>query len=574
MSDARTKEGDIRLSNGAFLEPFIEDLLGRRGVHGAEEILNFMEPKLEDLPDPFLMKGMERAVGILEKALDDGHSILIWGDYDVDGTTATALLTLFFRSLKMGVEYHIPNRLTEGYGIQREGLERLTQTRDPKRTVLVTVDNGISAHEAMAYAATLGYRTIVSDHHLPPEQEVEADAILNPNQPGCSFPEKGLAGVGVAFYLAMGLRRHLSQRGYYDSASPAPNLKQYLDLVAVGTVADMVPLGRVNRILVKAGMETLAEQGNHGLSALCRRCNLDTGYIRSEDISFQLAPKINAAGRLGHAEVAVSLFLAGNKKEAVAIAKGLLDFNDRRRSITLEDVSKAIAEVEAAHFGHTSSTVIAGEYHVGVAGIVASNLVEKYQRPAVALCDMGDGILKGSARSVAGVDLYQILTECSAHLLAFGGHRMAGGMSLKQEELPKFREVFDQAAERQNAGNAVGESQEADADLEIGQLFKGKLLGQLHMLEPFGQGNPQPIFRDTTSDLKELSQVGKDGSHLRLSVINGRGSIQGIAFGMGGLLGACRTAKDKEILYTPSINFFKGKRSWQVRVTNITFPND
>jgi single-stranded-DNA-specific exonuclease len=561
----------IKLSDGTVLDPFIENFLKQRGICGEETIRTFLQPKLKDLPSPFLMKDMNLAVKIIEEALEKNHSILIWGDYDVDGTTATALLILFFKSIGVSTEHYIPNRLTEGYGLQKGGLKRVSENIDTKKTVLITVDNGISAHEAVKFAKDLGYKVIVTDHHLPPPIRVEADAVLNPSQESCSFPDKTLAGVGVAFYLAMGIRTHLVKKGFFGESLEAPNLKRLLDLVAVGTVADMVPLKKTNRILVKAGMETLAQEGNKGLTALCRKSNLDPGFIRSEDISFQLAPKINAAGRLGEADKAIRLFLSQSKKDGLTLANELIKNNEIRKNINIADFINAKKDIEETASSKNFSMIVAGNYHIGVAGIVASNLVEKYDKPSVVLCDMGSEILKGSARSVPGVDLYRILEECQDVLLGFGGHKMAAGMSLNKNMLNEFIDLFDHSAKSQTNELTTVVAPQIDDDIEIKKLFSNGILRQLHMMEPFGQGNPQPIFRDTTSRFNELTPIGKDKTHLRLSFGRGRNDIKGIAFGMGHLVSDCRASKDKEILYTPSVNFFKGKRSWQVRVTDIIF---
>ncbi len=573
MNNNQSTNLPIKLSDGTTLDPFIEQLLFDRGISGRDTIHKFLEPKLHDLPSPFLMKDMEPAVKIVEKALKKGRKILIWGDYDVDGTTGTALLIKFFKSIGCEASYYIPNRLTEGYGLQEKGLKQITTSENNKGKVLITVDNGISAHGAVKQATKLGYQTIITDHHTPPPVRVPADAILNPKQKDCPFPDKNLAGVGVSFYFAMGVRNHLVKTGFFKDKSEIPNLKNLLDLVGVGTVADMVPLQGINRTLVKAGMEILALQTNYGLTALCNQTNLDCRMIRSEDISFQIAPKINAAGRLGQAEKAMHLFLSESKKEAIGIANELIKNNNKRKNINISDMLKAKDEVDGIANKTTNSTVVAGEYHVGVAGIVASNLVEKYKKPSVVLCDMGDGILKGSARSIPGVDLYRALEDCQEVLIGFGGHKMAGGMSLYADKLSVFRGLFDKAISKQTNGQPMESLEKIDASIDINKLFKRVLLKQLHLLEPFGEGNPQPIFRDTSAKILELSPIGKDKKHLRLDFDNGKAKIKGIAFGLGRLEKKCRSNTNREILYTPSINFFKGRRSWQARVVDITFNN-
>ncbi len=573
MNSDKRQEKATKLSNGTVIDPFIAEILARRNVKGQNSIREFLQPKLQDLPHPFLMKDMEPAVSILEQGLKGGISVLILGDYDVDGTTATALLLLFLRSIGCKADYYIPNRLTEGYGLQEEALLKLSKGQEDKEKILITVDNGISAHGAVRLAGELNYSTIITDHHTPPDTRVPADAVLNPKQADCEFPDKNLAGVGVAFYLAMGLRSHLTRKGFFSTAKPAPNLKTLLDLVALGTVADMVPLSGVNRTLVKAGVETLALTSNRGLTELCRQTNLDCSYIRSEDISFQLAPKINAAGRLGQAGKAVSLFLSRSKSEAREIAKDLVKNNEKRKLININDFVNAQDELSDTTGDHTHSTIVAGDYHVGVAGIVASNLVEKFHKPCVVLCRQSGGVLKGSARSVAGVNLYKVMEDCKEVLLGFGGHPMAGGMSLLENQLETFRQLFDDAVYRQNKGVAPEREEPVEDDIPIGKLFSGNTLRQLHLLEPFGQGNPQPIFRDTGARCTDITPIGKDKNHLRINFNDGKTIIKGIAFGLGDLAEQCRNNTNVEICYTPSINFFRGKRSWQARVTAIGFNN-
>ncbi len=564
-------KGDITLDDGTVLAPIVREILNNRGVSDPKDILSFLDPKLKDLPSPSLMKDMDKATRILGKAIVSRKKILIWGDYDVDGTTATALLMIFFRSLAIEAEYYIPNRLKEGYGIQKDGITEVSKNKNPKEYVLITVDNGISAHEAIQCAKDMGYEIIVSDHHIAPKTSVPADAILNPTQCGCRFPDKTMAGVGVAFYLLMATRASLKASGYFADSRPVPNLKKILDLVAVGTVADMVPLAKTNRILVRAGVESLSQDGNLGLVALCGACNLDARCLRSEDISFQLAPKINAAGRLGEADKAIRLFMAENMQDAKAIAKDLVKNNERRKLISLGDLSNAMDELDLPVLETKSTVVVTGDYHIGVAGIVASGLVGSQHKPSVVLCNMGGGILKGSGRSCCGVDLHLALQESSAALLGYGGHKMAGGMSLTEDMLLLFQDLFDRSVERQLLTTDVPEEDVVDADISIETLFKANLLRQLHLMEPFGQGNPQPIFRDCAPRMIQISAMGKTKSHLRMTFSSKGHSVKGVAFGMGQLAESCRNHPGAEVLYTPSLNFFRGKRSWQARVTDIKF---
>jgi len=565
----------IRLSSGITVNPFIKELLAGRGISTESATRTFLEPKLKDLPDPFLMKDMDLAVRLVEECIGQNFTILIWGDYDVDGTTATALLIQFFQSIGYDAGYHIPNRLTDGYGIQQKGLEQISGDRDPTKTLLITVDNGISAHKAIEYAKEQGYKVIVTDHHVPPTVPVDADAIINPSQQECNFPDKTLAGVGVAFYLSVAIRVHLQKTGYFNNNRELPNMKTLLDLVAIGTVADMVPLRETNRILVRAGMEVLAKNGNIGLTALCKKTNIDSRNVRSEDISFQLAPKINAAGRLGDASMAVKLFLAKESKLAATIATELVKNNERRKSINIQNFTDAKDELNKSTDVKKYAIVVSGDYHIGVAGIVASNLVEKYKKPSVVLCLGDDGLLKGSGRSVVGVDLHRALEKCSSLLLGFGGHKMAGGMSLLPEKLVEFQSLFDKEIMEQIQLNGIVEESLVDTEIQIKDLFHGDILRQLQLLEPFGTENPQPIFRDTVSSFMELAPLGKDKAHLRCSFEGNRGKqIKGVGFGIGHLIANCKSNAKREILYTPTLNNFRGRRNWQVRVTDIVFTSD
>ena len=568
-------DGPYSLTDGTILAPFIRKILHQRGITGQEAVQSFLQPKLQDLPSPFQMKDMQQAVTIIERALHEEQDIIIWGDYDVDGTSATALLFTFFRELgHRAIKFHIPNRLSDGYGLNRETLLKLSQGMKKRRKVLLTVDNGISAFDEVLFARQLGYLTIITDHHIPATERVAADAVLNVKQHDCPFPDKDLSGVGMAFYLAMGVRSHLTRNAYFqDSNKKRPNLKMLLDLVAVGTIADMVPLQGINRLLVKAGMEAIASGKNYGMAALCQQTSIDKNRIRSEDVSFQLAPKINAAGRMGNAEKAVNLFLSKTAKEAAMHARELVEENRRRHLISTDEFQKAKQQGVKSGQKSDSSLVVAGDYHIGVAGIVASGLTEKFGKPTVVLCEQEGGLLKGSARSVPGVNLYRALKECDELLLAYGGHKMAGGMTLKEENLSAFKIVFEEAIFGQTQGKLFKKRIEADCDLEISKLFEGNMLDQLYLLEPFGVGNPQLIFRDPDASIEEISAVGSAKEHLRFRFITKKSRINGVGFGLGANIREYRGKGVKEILYTPTINFFRGRSNWEVRVSDIKVNN-
>jgi single-stranded-DNA-specific exonuclease len=574
MSVEKPKK-NVFLKDGTPVDRLIVKMLNKRGLHSTKEINRYLEPQLTELPKPELMLDLEKAAAIIGNAIIQKGPILIWGDYDVDGTTATALLLLFFKKLgHKQVEYYIPNRLSEGYGLQSESLEKLSNKKTLENPVLITVDNGISAHSAVKTAKNLGYKIVVTDHHTPPEIKVGANAILNPKQPDCDFPGKNLAGVGVAFYLAIGIRTYLQSKAYFEKRIPLPNMKQFLDLVAIGTVADMVVLDETNRILVRAGLETVAAKTNPGVEALCVRNNLDSSLLRSEDISFQIAPKINATGRLGNAEMAVRLLTTCSQREADKLCAHLIRSNEIRKSITLNDLSKAIYKIEGLDTSCPHSIVVTGDFNIGVAGIVASNLVDKYNKPTVILCEQRGSVYKGSARSIEGIDLHNILEQCKGSLISFGGHAMAAGMSIKETELHNFKVGFDNAILTMKQNSRVIVPADKQEEVSVCKLFEERILKQLLLLEPHGPGNPQPVFVDQTSSIEDIRRIGSDKSHLKLTVSSGTSVINAIAFGMGELYEKCTSKHIRQIVYSPATNFFRGKRSWQARVVCIQFSDN
>jgi len=563
-------QNSATLRDGTPIDPLVLKILAARGVQGLEEIENFLEPQLKDLPLPGDMRDLEKAAEIIGNAVIKNYPILIWGDYDVDGTTATSLLLLFFKAIDCGnVEFYIPNRLTEGYGLQSKPLLRISKDEASEEKVLITVDNGISAHSAVKTANDLGYTVVVTDHHIPPEKEVPAKAIVNPHQERCQFSGKNLAGVGVAFYLAIGIRGYLLRNKYFTDTIPLPNLKQFLDLVAIGTVADMVELDQTNRILVRAGLEVIAESSNPGIAALCARSNLDHTLLRSEDIAFQLAPKINAAGRLGFADKAVSLLTSESISDAGRWCSALIENNEERKDITLANFVNAVHYVDSSCISKNNSIVAVGEFHIGVAGIVASKLVEKYNKPAVVLCKHGSNQFKGSGRSIEGINLYDALSDSSEHLIAYGGHAMAAGLTVSENELETFQKKFDKAIGEQSRNSVQKDTKTPTEEACIQNLFRDGLLKQLYLLEPHGIGNPQPIFTDKSVSFSDIRCIGKDKSHLRVVINSGSSIICGIGFGMGELSQTCRAAGTKKITYSPSLNFYNNRRSWQARVVDI-----
>ena len=358
------------------IHPAIKRHLANFGVITEEETEAYLFPKLKDLPSPFLLKSIDTAVELILSAIINKEDILIWGDYDVDGITGTSLLYTFFKEIGVTTKYHIPNRLTEGYGLNSKVLKEYATKLTPDK-LLITVDCGISNVEELNLAKKYGFKTIVTDHHQVPEPMAQADAVINPKQPDCQFPFSDLSGVGVAFYLAAAIRNKISNNDQFKDIS-APNMKSFLDFVAIGTIADIMPLQGVNRILVKAGFESIASTSQRGIRNLFATLDINSELMTSEAVSFRVAPAINAAGRLGEADKPVKLFLAETDANASEFSSQLVQLNNRRREITEQNYSNALAIARKELSVCGKCVVILGDFHEGVLGIVASKLVEEY----------------------------------------------------------------------------------------------------------------------------------------------------------------------------------------------------
>ena len=511
-------------------------LLVQRGLRQPKEARDFLHPSLQSLPSPFLLKGMPEAVELIHQALQEKKPIVIFGDYDADGVTATAVLARFFRE-GLGVDCYPchPNRFHNGYGIKAE----LVEAASPGGAGLViSVDCGISDNVEVSRLKAKGWLVIVTDHHQPPARLPEAHAIINPWQEGCGFSDKDLAGVGVAFYLAMGLRTHLNGLGRWPDGPP-PNLKQLLDLVAVGTISDMVPLLGVNRILAKAGLEVLGNSANRGLAELLDLCNANGsrgGPPNHDTIAFHLGPRLNAAGRMGDARLASDLLTTNERVIARQLAERIEHENQTRRELSDRLLKEAIELVEAqGEAGRQSPCLIVygRDWHLGLLGIISSRLVDLYGKPSLAFA--GQGTLKGSARSVPGINIHEVILACAAQVLEFGGHSSAAGLSLKEENLPAFinlaqAEVWAQAQGRPLYPDLLVDYVITD-DCDFADIESACLL-----LRPFGQANPEPVFTtDHPCRLRNVQVIGKERNHLRFSMQLAGRWIEGIGFGFGPL---------------------------------------
>ncbi|NTV12616.1 MAG: single-stranded-DNA-specific exonuclease RecJ [Desulfobulbaceae bacterium] len=546
-------------------------ILANRGIIDAEEVQRFLYPSLDQLPSPHLLLGLDQAVTILVEARLRRIPVLIHGDYDADGVTATALLVKFFREIDLPVFYFIPDRINDGYGLNCDTLGMLRNRSgivEHATPILLTVDCGITSVSEIAAAKSLGFRVIITDHHLPALELPEADAIINPHQPGCSFPFRELSGVGVAFYLAAGLRMELVKRGAWLDGS-LPNLKKYLDLVAIGSVADMVPLRGVNRILVKAGLEVINQNPGPGITALLAQINQKVGKTTAETIAFYLAPRLNAVGRIGSAEVALWLLLADDEVLAGKLADALGRANQARKDMSDIIFSEACSQVESQIAEDDLALVVAGEgWHPGIVGLVASRLAREYSRPAVVFSLDGLGAARGSIRSVGDLDIFRCLQDCAGIIEKFGGHRQAAGLTIKIENLTEFKVEF--AASVGKAINLTDMESRLEIDMaaDPSEIMSDDILKYLLLLEPCGVGNPGPIFCFHPKGIKlvGVQKIGVGSMRFRVAT-NGR-EVKGVAFGRAEWISLAEKLPVR-LAYKVYQSEYRGEVQWEIQAEDI-----
>ncbi len=509
-----------QLSTATGLSPLIVEVLINRGMDTPELVDSFLNPKLTDLNDPFSMIGMREGVERIGRAFMENEKIIIYGDYDVDGITATSLLYIVLNKLGAQVGFYLPNRLTEGYGLSVDGID---QAKAKGVSLIITVDTGITAVDEIAYASSQGVDVVVTDHHEPGDTLPEALAIINPKQHDCNYGEQ-LSGVGVAFKFAQAIYQSLNQ----DESE----LEEHLDLVAMGTAADIVPLVGENRILTRFGIEQVARTTKPGLKSLIFVSGLMGKRISTGQVVFILAPRINALGRLGNAREAIRLLATKDEQVAQEIARRLDEENRRRKEIDGETLKEALNQIdEIVDLDEDKAIVLAGEgWHQGVIGIVASRLVERYHMPTV-LISITNGIGKGSARSIPGFHLCEALKECEHLLLKYGGHKYAAGLSIEQAQVPAFREKFREVSQRMLTEEDVVPKLHVDQEIELGDINES-MMDSIELFAPFGPQNMRPIF--LTRNCEVLGQpytVGRN--HLRMRVRKGQAVFDVIGFGFG-----------------------------------------
>ena len=534
-------------------------LLWQRGVTCFDNARDFFRPSLDLLHDPFLMRDLDRAVERLEEAFAHGEKILVYGDYDVDGTTSVALFYGFLKTFTDLVEFYIPDRYKEGYGVQRTGIEYALENGF---SLVVTLDCGIKSVELIAEAQERGLDFIVCDHHRPGAELPPAVAVLDPKRADCAYPFKELTGCGVGFKLLQGFCR--------KNNIPDARVFEYLDLVAVSIAADIVPIVGENRILAFYGLKRLNENPRAGFGALIKVA----GFQKTLDISnvvFGLGPRINAAGRIKHAHEAVNLLLSENEMQAMDFAQNINVHNTDRRDFDVRITQEALAMMEGdAWFQTAKSTVLfKNDWHKGVIGIVASRCIERYHRPTIILTESHDKVA-GSARSVPGFDVYEAIEECSDLLEQFGGHMYAAGLTLKAENVPAFRQKFEEVVSRRIKPEQLTPLVDVDLNVHLRQLTP-KFYRILQQMQPFGPQNMTPVFVSENVKLRGLPYLMKE-KHLKLQVHQDDSPLfTAIGFGMAHFYERLLTHATCHLCYTLELNDFKGQQTLQLTLRDIKF---
>jgi len=527
------------------------------GVTTPEAAHAFLNPDRETLHDPLLLPDIEPALERLRVAIDEKQKIFVCGDYDVDGITSVVVIKRCLEAAGLDVGFYIPNRLTEGYGLSGNGVRA---ARDSGVKLIVTVDSGVTGHDEIALAASFGIDVIVTDHHEPQDTLPDAVAVVDPKRKDSSYPYPHLAGVGVAFKLMQALARE-----YRDVAH---SIEENLDLVAVGTVADIVPLDSENRVLTTLGLERLRRTSNPGLRALMEVAGVEPARAQAQHIGFALGPRLNAAGRLGDASIGVELLTTDDETKAAEIARQLDLENKKRRTLetrVLEDATRIIEE--SVDLSATRSIVLwSSGWHPGVIGIVASRIAKQYNRPTI-LLSVSDGAGKGSGRSIPGFDLHSALVECGEMLTSFGGHRHAAGVSLPEERLPEFRECVENVVSRTLKAEDLVPVISIDSVVTLAEC-DFNLVNHLKRMQPFGAGNPEPIFG--THNVKLIAAKSVGNGHLKLTVAQGERVMDAIGFGMAGHLDELRGGGGMATLaYVLEENTWRGVTDLQLRLKDV-----
>lgn len=534
------------------LNKLLASILINRNIK-EEDIEIFLNPTRNNFHNPFLMPDMEIAVERIIKAINNKEKIIIYGDYDVDGITSITVLKSFLEDRGIHVDSYIPNRLEEGYGLNKPAIEEIAKNN---YRLMITVDCGISGIEEIEYANSLGIETIVTDHHEVGENLPNAIAVVDAKRKDNQYPCRDLAGVGVVFKLiqALGIRLGLEEKEYL----------KYLDIVCVGTISDIVPLVDENRVIAKLGLMLVAQTKNMGLRSLL----ISSGYknIDSNTISFGVAPRINACGRMGHADEALKLFLSKDVYEVNELTKKLNNYNTLRQEKEKAIYEDAINQIEANKLNEKNAIIIAGEnWHHGVIGIVSSKITDLYFKPSILLC-YEDDLAKGSGRSIPGFDLHEALMKCQNSIEKFGGHSMAIGITIKRDKFEEFKEEFEEVAKEAKIDEIIPIIN-IDAKINLSEINK-EMVVSLKQLEPFGEGNKTPIFAFKNLKIDSIRALS-EGKHIKMTLKDGNVIINAIGFNLGYLADEYRIGDKIDVVGTLEINSFNGVDNLQINIKDV-----
>ena len=572
------QETQLQLERELNISSAAARMLVVRGIQTADEARAFVRPSLDKLHDPFLMKDMDKAVERLHQAITQGEKILIYGDYDVDGTTAVALMYRFLDKViqEQGtksqdiIDYYIPDRYTEGYGVSTQGIDYAAANGCG---LIITLDCGIKAVEKVAYAASKGIDVIVCDHHTPGDELPSAVAVLNMKRSDCPYPYKDLSGCGVGFKLAQAYtQRYLIEaKGNEAIRLSGERLLPLLQLLAMSIASDIVPITGENRILAHFGIQQLNKAPFTGLSAIMQVASIEAKTLTINDLVYKIGPRINACGRMKSGRAAVELLLTDDPDFARQQAEEVNHHNEDRRDCDTETTKEALAQLqEDPTFANRRSTVVyAPHWHKGVVGIVASRLTETYYRPTIVLTAGENGIISGSARSVGGFDIYAAIDSCLDLLTNFGGHKFAAGLSMHIDNLPAFCERFEHYVATHIREDQLQPTLQIEAELQLGDITK-QFYNVLRHLEPFGPGNPRPLFVSRRLiNHRDTRAVGKEREHLRLDVTDRLNAITGIAFGRADMAEYIQNGNPVDICYELNENTFNHYTTIQMMVQDI-----
>lgn len=543
-----------RIKSKYQLNELLATILVNRNIIKEDDIKLFLNPTRDDFYDPFLITDMEKAIEKIVKAIQEKQKVTIYGDYDVDGITSITVLKSFLKDIGLETSSYIPNRLDEGYGLNKDAIDTIKQSGCD---LMITVDCGISAIDEIEYANSLGIETIVTDHHEPGNELPKAYAVIDNKRKDSKYPFRELAGVGVVFKLiqALGIRMGLKEESYL----------KYLDIVCIGTISDIVPLVDENRVIAKLGLMLVKQTKNIGLKSIIH----SSGYtkIDSNTISFGVAPRINACGRMGKAEEALELFLSSDRNEVNELTKKLNEHNRERQETEKAIFESAIEKIEKEHLNDKKAIVVGGKnWHHGVIGIVSSKITDMYFKPSILLSFEENGIGKGSGRSIPGFDLHDVLMKCSDTVEKFGGHSMAVGITIKKEKLEAFREEFEKIA-TENHIDEIMPIINIDAKINLNDINK-EMVESMKQLEPFGEANKMPIFAFKNLKIDSIRALS-EGKHLKLTLKDTNNIINAIGFNMGHLTEEYRIGDKIDVAGVLEVNTFNGTENLQINLKDM-----